>query len=151
MRVLGLVMVAGLACVPGLARAADVAGVIAAREAACNKAYAANDLKTYFGCYDPGMTGMFPDGRTDLASYRSDWTAMIKAGGHVDRFDFSDMKIQVAPGGRAAVASYQAQVQVTLGNGKLSDHGKYYETDVWFLTSSGWKLVESHYSKADHQ
>jgi len=131
------------------AAAPDIAAQIAAREAACNAAYAANDLKTYFGCYAEDMTGLFPDGRTTLAEYRDSWTKMIKAGGHVDQFDYADLKIQVAPGGAAAVASYHAQVKVTQPNGKLSDHGLFYETDVWFRGKGGWKIAETHYSKGD--
>ena len=94
-----------MAKLPEAAAAPDIAAQITAREAACNAAYAANDLKTYFGCYAEDMTGLFPDGRTTLAEYRDSWTKMIKAGGHVDQFDYADLKIQVAPGGAAASSS----------------------------------------------
>jgi ketosteroid isomerase-like protein len=139
--------------VAGGARAASVAASVAAQitaaEASCNKAYAANDLKTYFDCYAPDLTGLFPDGRTTLEAYRTDWSKMIQDGGHVDKFNYWNMIIQVSPGGDAAVASYQADVRVTAAGGKPGDTGKFYETDVWFRRAGVWKIVETHYSKAD--
>jgi ketosteroid isomerase-like protein len=140
---------AALLLIAASAQAASVTAQITAAEASCNKAYAANDLTTYFACYAPDMTGLFPDGRTTLGAYRGDWTKMIQGGGHVDKFDYTDMKIAVSPAGDAAVASYQADVKVTTATGKPGDTGKFYETDVWFKRAGAWKIVETHYSKAD--
>jgi len=126
-----------------------VVAQITQAEAVMNKAYATNDLKTYFGFYADDLQDMLQDGgRTSLASYRSDWTKMIEAGGHVDKFAYSDMKVQVSPAGDAAVVSYQADVKVTNPDGKPGDTGLFYETDVWFRRGGVWKLVESEYTKA---
>lgn len=143
-----LILAACLALAAPAARAADNAGTIFALEAEVNRAYAANDTKTYFGFYADDLRALFPDGPSTLAAYRTDWEKMIKAGGKVEHFTYTDMHVQMAPGADAAVASYVADVKVIGPDGKPTDNGKFYETDVWFKRGGAWKIVETHYSKA---
>lgn len=127
----------------------DVGQTITVQEAAINHAYATNDLKTYFSYYAPDLRAIFPDGPTTLAAYRADWEKLIASGGKVEHFRFSDLRVQVSPDKDAAVASYVADVKVVGPDGKPSDNGKFYETDVWFKRGKAWQIVETHYSKAN--
>jgi ketosteroid isomerase-like protein len=131
----------------GAARAAGGADdEIRRLEAEINTAYAANDLPKYFAYYADDFRGMFPDGVFTLADYRKTWTDYIKSGGAVLAFTYTDLQVQVSPGGDAAVASYRALAR-TRDPGKDPVEDKYLETDVFFKRSGQWKLVEVHYSQ----
>jgi ketosteroid isomerase-like protein len=79
-----------------------------------NAAYAANDLRTYFGYYSKDFTQWLPEGRTDLPQYEKMWTKFIKSGGAVESDEISDMHIQTGPSGDTAVASYLLHVKPVL-------------------------------------
>ena len=111
-----------------------------------NAAYAANDLPAYFAFYADDLRALYPEGPTTLPAYKAQWTAFIKGGGAIERFDYTDMHIQVSPGGDAAVASYLATV-ATRTPGKGVETSKFSETDVWFRRAGHWKIVETHYSE----
>src|SRR5882757_10417577 len=71
-----------------------------------NAAYAANDLDKYFGYYSDDAVLWFQDGRTDIPSYKKEWTALIKSGMQIQAGTISDMRIRFSPQGDAAIASY---------------------------------------------
>jgi ketosteroid isomerase-like protein len=52
-------------------------------EQRANAAYEANDLAKYFSFYAADFSQFLPEGRTDLAQYRKDWTACIGEGNRV--------------------------------------------------------------------
>ena len=116
-------------------------------EARVNKAYAANDLPVYFAFYADDFRGMFPEGVSNKPDYVKSWTAFIKSGGKIEKFDYTGMVVQVSPAGDAAVATYHA-VATTKYPGKPVEDDKYDETDVWFHRAGTWKLAEVHYSVA---
>lgn len=110
-----------------------------------NAAYAKNDLTKYFSFYADDFRGLFPDGPTTLADYRREWTASVQAGNVLVDFSYTDMQVQVAPSGDAAVASYRATARMRYaGKEPVDEH--YYETDVMFKRHGVWKVVEVHYS-----
>lgn len=125
----------------------DPAEEIQQLEADINKAYAANDLPKYFGYYADDFRGLFPEGPTTLAEYKKTWTAYINGGSRILAFTYTDLQVQVAPGGDAAVASYRATAR-SQDPGKPAVDDKYLETDVFFKRDGKWKLVEVHYSPA---
>src|SRR5260370_35590158 len=88
-------------------------------EQRANAAYEANDLAKYFSFYAPDFSQFLPEGRTDLAQYRKDWTAYIGEGNRVQKVEISDMHIQVGPSKDTAIASYSLHVQNKLENGKV--------------------------------
>lgn len=141
------VLLAGAAFASAASAAPEPAATQIQRlEVAVNAAYAANNLPTYFTYYSDDLRAMFPEGPTTLPGYKKSWTAFIKGGGAILGFKYSDMKIQVAPGGDAAVASYEAKVSTrTPGKGVSVD--AYSETDVWYKRAGQWKIVEVHYSE----
>ena len=96
---------------------------------ACNKAYAANELAAYFACYASDLTQWWPEGRVDLAKYDKDWHKFVADGGRVKSADVSDLVVQVAPAGDAAVASYQLRVVTQQVDGKVTTDIAH-ETDV---------------------
>jgi ketosteroid isomerase-like protein len=110
-----------------------------------NAAYAANDLDKYFSYYAADAVLWFPDGRTDLASYRKMWTAYIDSGAKLQRATLSDYRVKLSPQGDAAVASYLLHV-TTLEASKRVTHEDYQETDVWFKAAGAWKIAHVHYS-----
>jgi ketosteroid isomerase-like protein len=75
-------------------------------EQRANAAYEANDLPKYFSFYASDFTQYLPEGRTDLAAYKKEWTDYIGEGNRVEKVQLSDMHIQTGPSGDTAVASY---------------------------------------------
>jgi ketosteroid isomerase-like protein len=88
-----------------------------------------------------------PEGRTDLAAYKKDWTEYIGAGNRLEAAQTSDMHIQVGPGGDSAIASYVLHVRTHLKDGKVTNED-FQESDVFFKRSGAWKVVHLHYSPA---
>jgi ketosteroid isomerase-like protein len=112
-----------------------------------NAAYAANDLRTYFGYYSKDFTQWLPEGRTDLPQYEKMWTKFIKSGGAVESDEISDMHIQTGPSGDTAVASYLLHVKTRSPKGEVTDE-VFQESDVWFKRDGAWKVAHLHYSHA---
>jgi len=116
-------------------------------EQRANAAYEANDLAKYFSFYAADFSQFLPEGRTDLAQYRKDWTAYIGEGNRVQKVEISDMHIQVGPSKDTAVASYILHVRTKLKDGKATDEDNQ-ESDVLFKRNGQWKVVFLHYSSA---
>jgi ketosteroid isomerase-like protein len=117
-------------------------------EIAFNKAYERNDLEEYFSYYAEDVTQWFESGRTDLAEYKKDWYALIQGGGGVEKNTLSDLKVQVSPGGDAAIATYAVDVLTRQADGKKTKE-RAYETDVWFKRGGAWKIVHLHYNSRE--
>ena len=112
-----------------------------------NAAYAANDLGKYFGYYSDDAILWFPEGRTDLPSYKKEWTEFVKSGGKILACTMSDTHIRFSPQGDTAIASYLLHVKTRATDTKVTDDA-YQETDVWFKVAGGWKIAHVHYSPA---
>jgi ketosteroid isomerase-like protein len=128
-------------------RPVSVEGEIKDFEQRVNAAYEANDLAKYFSFYAADFAQFLPEGRTDLAQYRKDWTAYIGEGNRVQKVEISDMHIQVGPSKDTAVASYILHVRTKLKDGKVTDEDNQ-ESDVMFKRNGEWKVVFLHYSSA---
>lgn len=116
-------------------------------EKQANAAYEANDLQKYFSFYAGDFTQYLPEGRSDLAAYKKEWTGYIGEGNRVQKVSLSDMHVQVGPSGDSAVASYIIHVQTKLKDGKVTDEDNQ-ESDVLFKRNGQWKVVFLHYSAA---
>jgi len=112
-----------------------------------NAAYAANDLDKYFGYYFDDAILWFQDGRTDIPSYKKEWTALIKSGMQIQAGTTSDMHIRFSPKGDAAIASYLLHLKTKKADQTITNE-VFQETDVWFKSGSGWKITHVHYSDA---
>jgi ketosteroid isomerase-like protein len=112
-----------------------------------NAAYAANDLDKYFGYYSDDAVLWFPEGRTDVPSYKKMWTAYIKSGAQLKSAELSDYHVKISPQGDAATASYLLRVKTLEANKKMTDE-LFQETDVWYKAAGGWKVAQVHYSNA---
>jgi ketosteroid isomerase-like protein len=112
-----------------------------------NAAYAANDLDRYFGYYSDDAVLWFPEGRTDVASYRKMWTAYITSGARLKSAELADYHVKISPQGDAATASYLLRVKTLEANKKMTDE-LFQETDVWYKAAGGWKVAQVHYSNA---
>jgi len=116
-------------------------------EQRANAAYEANDLTKYFSFYAADFSQFLPEGRTDLAQYRKDWTTYVGEGNREQKVEISDMHIQIGPAKDTAVASYILHVRTKLKDGKISDEDNQ-ESDVLFKRNGEWKVVFLHYSAA---
>lgn len=112
-----------------------------------NAAYEANDLPKYFSFYADDFTQYLPEGRSDLAAYKKEWSGYIGEGNRVQNVALSDMHIQIGPSGDSAVASYIIHVKTKLKDGKMTDEDNQ-ESDVLFKRNGDWKIVFLHYSAA---
>jgi uncharacterized protein (TIGR02246 family) len=110
-----------------------------------NAAYAANDLEKYFSYYADDAVFWFPEGRTDVPSYKKEWSDFLKTGAGIKAGTTSDMHIRFSPRGDVAIASYVLHLTTQEADKKVhsEDHQ---ETDVWFKTDGGWKIAHVHYS-----
>jgi len=126
---------------------ASLPGEIAEFEQRANAAYEANDLPKYFSFYAQDFSQFLPEGRTDLAAYKKEWSAYIGEGNRVQKVDLSDMHIQIGPSQDTAIASYLIHVRTKLKDGKITDEDNQ-ESDVLFKRNGEWKIVFLHYSAA---
>jgi ketosteroid isomerase-like protein len=112
-----------------------------------NAAYAANDLDKYFGYYSNDAVLWFPEGRTDIPSYKKEWAEFIKSGGQIQTATLSDLHVRFSPVGDSAVASYLLHLKTQQADKKVLDE-VYQESDVWFKVTGSWKIAHVHYSHA---
>src|SRR5229473_4637118 len=86
-----------------------------------NAAYAANDLDKYFGYYSNDAILWFPEGRTDIPSYKKEWTEFVKSGGKILACTMSDKHLRFSPQGDTAIASYLLNVKTQATDKKVTD------------------------------
>jgi len=116
-------------------------------EQRANAAYEANDLPKYFSFYATDFSQFLPEGRSNLAAYKKQWTEYVGEGNRVQKVDLSDMHIQIGPNKDTAVASYVLRVRTKLKDGKITDEDNQ-ESDVLFKRNGEWRVVFLHYSAA---
>jgi len=141
--ILSLLLSAG-----GVVQASTKASEIEKLVVAFNQAYERNDLEEYFSYYADDVTQWFESGRVSLADYKKDWYALIEGGGGVEKNAISDLRVQVSPGGDAAVATYVLDVITRQADGKKTKE-RAYETDVWYKRDGKWKIVHLHYNSRE--
>ena len=108
-------------------------------------AYATNDVETYFGYYAEDATVYFYGARVDVDAYHEEWTAMMEAGGGVEKNEMSDLKVQVLPCGDVAVATSFID-NITRAPDGTKSTSRAFETDVWQKIDGDWKIISLHYS-----
>jgi ketosteroid isomerase-like protein len=128
-------------------RPASVEEQIRDFEQRANAAYEANDLPKYFSFYASDFSQFLPEGRSDLAAYKKEWSEYIGEGNRVQKVDISDLHVQIGPNQDTAVASYLLHVKTKLKDGKITDEDNQ-ESDVLFKRGGEWKIVFLHYSAA---
>jgi len=132
------------AAVPSQTTPAEIEKLVVA----FNQAYERNDLEEYFSYYADDVTQWFESGRVDLADYRKSWYELIEGGGAVEKNALSDIRVQVSPGGDAAVATYVLDVVTRQIDGKKTKE-RAFETDVWYKRDGKWKIVHLHYNSKE--
>ncbi|MDH3441977.1 MAG: nuclear transport factor 2 family protein, partial [Gammaproteobacteria bacterium] len=78
--------------------------------------------------------------------YYESWSASIKAGAGVDKYELSDVQIQVLPGGEAAVSSYFVVGTSHTADG-VSSTVNAFESEVWQKIDGEWKIISLHYTE----
>jgi ketosteroid isomerase-like protein len=142
-----LVLALGLPLVAGAQATGAVEKEIANLEQVFNAAYLANDLPKYFAFYADDLVALFPEGRTDLKSYRAEWTDFIKKGNRLVANTITDLVVRAGPSADEATASYLVAVRTRLADGKVTDEN-FLETDVWLKRAGKWQVAHVHYSQA---
>jgi ketosteroid isomerase-like protein len=142
-----LILPAAFVAISARPRPASVEDEVREFERRANAAYEANDLPKYFSFYATDFSQFLPEGRSDLAAYKKEWTEYIGEGNRIQKVDLSDMHIQIGPSKDTAVASYILHVRTNLKDGKISDEDNQ-ESDVLFKRNGEWKVVFLHYSAA---
>jgi ketosteroid isomerase-like protein len=112
---------------------------------AFNGAYATNDLETYFGYYTDDAALYFFGARQPVATYREEYGATVADGGGYEKYDLSDMRVQVMPGDSVAIATYFVDATSRSPDGKLAPL-RAFETDIWQKIGGEWRIVNMHYS-----
>ncbi len=113
---------------------------------AFDRAYATNDVDTYFSFYADGATVYFFGARQDLAAYYDQWTAMMEAGGGVEKNEMSDLQVQIMPSGDVAIATSFIDNRTRYPDGSITT-SRAFETDVWQKIDGKWKIISLHYSE----
>ena len=146
MKKLLISLAAVLITIPALAEHhnSTEAEVLAAVEA-FNTAYATNDVEGYFNSYADDAMLYFYGARQDIKAYHEEWSAMVEAGGGVEKNEISDVKVQVLQSDKVAVASYFVDNKSRSAEGETSSE-KAFESDVWQKIDGEWKIVSLHYS-----
>ena len=119
---------------------------IEAAAKAFNGAYESNDYEIYFGHYTEDATLFFFGERQKVSDYHDEWKAMIEAGGGMDKYEMSDIQVQVMPGNKVAIATYFVVGTSHTPDGESSTANAF-ETDVWQNIEGEWKVVSLHYSE----
>ena len=112
---------------------------------AFDRAYANNDVDTYFSFYAADATVFFYGARQDVSAYHEEWTAMMEAGGGVEKNVMSDLQVQLMPSGNIAIATSFIDNRTRAPDGTTST-ARGFETDVWQKTGDGWKIISLHYT-----
>jgi ketosteroid isomerase-like protein len=110
------------------------------------KAYAANDLDTYFAFFADDMTVWWgTDGRNDRptpkAAYVKTWPEFVKKTGGHESCHTTDLRVQVAPSADAAVASYELTCLFKSAPSGSSREETYEITEVLFRRMARWEVV----------
>jgi ketosteroid isomerase-like protein len=113
---------------------------------AFDHAYATNDVEGYFSFYADDATVYFGgDARVDVAEYHEMWTGLMAAGGGVELNTMSDLRVQILPGGAAAISTSFIDNRTRSPDGTTST-SKAFETDVWQKIDGKWKIISLHYT-----
>ena len=113
---------------------------------AFNNAYASNSVEAYFSHYTDDATLYFFGARQKVSAYHEEWTETVDAGGAVEKYELSDLQVQVMPSGDVAVATYFIDYRMRAPDGQTTA-ARAFETDVWRKIDDEWKLVSLHYSE----
>src|SRR6516225_34496 len=76
-----------------------------------NAAYEANDLPKYFSFYASDFSQFLPEGRSDLAAYKTQWGQYVGEGNRIEKVGLSDLQVEIGPSKDSAVASYLLHVR----------------------------------------
>ena len=109
------------------------------------QAYGANDIEGYFSWYAPDLTWWGPGGRSDRESYRTRWTASVERTGGLESAETSDLRIQVAPAGDLAVASYLLTVTNRDPGANRPANVTYQMSPMLIKRDGSWTIVHLHF------
>ena len=113
---------------------------------AFNKAYETNDVEGYFNHYANDAMLYFYGDRWEVSTYHEYWkTAVVEAGGGVEKNMQSDLQVKVTSGGDTAIAAYFVENRSRSPEGDINEE-KAYESDVWQKIDGVWKIISLHYS-----
>jgi len=124
----------------------EVVAEIKAAEHSFNGAYESNNVESYFSHYTEDATLFFFGERQKVSDYHEEWKETVASGFHYEKYDMSDMQVQVLGDGHVAVATYFIDLRSITGDGVVTE-AKAFATDVWQNIGGEWKIVSLHYTE----
>jgi ketosteroid isomerase-like protein len=109
------------------------------------KAYGSIDVPTYFSLYADDLTWWGPGGRSTKAAYLKSWTESVKTTGGLKSAEPDDLRIQVAPEGDLAVASYVLKVTRNNPSETRPANVMYQMSPTLIKRSGKWQIVHLHF------
>jgi ketosteroid isomerase-like protein len=107
--------------------------------------YGANDLPGYFALYADNLTWYGPGGRSTKEAYVKSWNESVKTTGGLKSAETDDLRIQVAPKGDLAVASYLLRVTRNNPNEKRPANVTYQMSPTLIKKGGRWEIVHLHF------
>ena len=107
--------------------------------------YATNDLEAYYAFYTEDAVLYYDDARQKVSDYMENWTASVEAGARAEKYEMSDVHIQLMPSGDVAVVTGFVDDWTRSANGQTTKV-RAFETDIWQKIDGEWKVVGVHYS-----
>jgi ketosteroid isomerase-like protein len=124
----------------------EIVAEIKAAEQSFNGAYESNNVESYFSHYTEDATLFFYGQRQTVPAYHEEWKETVASGFRYEKYDMTDMRVQVLGDGHVAVATYFVDLRSISGDGEVTE-GKAFETDVWQKIGGEWKIVSLHYTE----
>ena len=134
-----------LLAIPAFAHPGHSASAVRASVIRFNTAYADNDHETYFSYYKEDAVLFFFGERHKVSDYYESWKETIEAGFKYEKYDLSDVRIQVLSEGTIAVATYFVDLSSPTPEGTVAD-ARAFESTVWEKVDDEWKIVTLHYT-----
>ena len=108
-------------------------------------AYGDNDVDKYISYFADDLTQWWPGRRVTKEEYDTMWTRVVGDGGGYSKVEVTDLTVQVAPSGDAAVASYLLKVWRRNTTPERVE-GAFQMSPTLFKRNGEWKIVHLHYS-----
>lgn len=105
-------------------------------------AYATTDLDKYFSYMAEDMSACCLGGAwITKQDYETGWRPLVQRGGGVSKSAVVDLRIQVSPGGDAAIANFQMPVTSRNPAQGQDPETRYNVTQVWMRNGGRWQLA----------
>ena len=118
---------------------------VLAAATAFNLAYETNELDAYFGHYVPEAELYFYGQRVAVADYYAEWQRFLGAGGAVQEYAMSDVRVRLLTDD-VAISSYFVVNRTRDESGEVA-RSEGFETVVWQQIDGRWRVLNLHFTE----